>query len=48
MEALVAAEVPYEIVEVHPLNKAEVKDFSPDYKKVPIVRIDTSDQGVLY
>jgi len=35
--------IPYEIVEVHPLNKAEVKDFSPDYKKVPIIRIDTSD-----
>lgn len=35
--------IPYEIVEVHPLTKAEVKEFSPDYKKVPIIRIDTSD-----
>mmetsp|Transcript_59748 Transcript_59748/g.118388 ORF Transcript_59748/g.118388 Transcript_59748/m.118388 type:complete len:401 (+) Transcript_59748:67-1269(+) len=35
--------IPYEIVEVHPLNKAEVKDFSPDYKKVPIIRIETTD-----
>jgi len=35
--------VPYEIVEVHPLNKNETKEVAPDYKKVPILRIDTAD-----
>jgi len=35
--------IPYEIAEVHPLNQAEVTEFSPDSKKVPIIRIDTSD-----
>lgn len=32
--------ISYEIVEVHPLNKAETKEIAPDYKKVPILRID--------
>jgi len=35
--------IPYEIVEVHPLSKAESKLISPDYVKVPILRIDTAD-----
>jgi len=37
------SKIPYEIVEVHPLNKAETKAIAPDYKKVPILRIDTAD-----
>lgn len=32
--------IPYEIVEVHPLNKAESKAIAPDYGKVPILRVD--------
>jgi microsomal prostaglandin-E synthase 2 len=34
------ARVPYEIVEVHPLTKAETKSFAGDYGKVPILRVD--------
>jgi len=37
------SKIPYEIVEVHPLSKAETKEIAPDYKKVPILRIDTAD-----
>lgn len=33
----------YEIVEVHPLKKTEAKEIAPDYKKVPILRIDAPD-----
>jgi len=36
--------VPYEAVEVHPLNKKEIR-FSPDYKKVPIY-IDSNGKQV--
>jgi microsomal prostaglandin-E synthase 2 len=36
----------YEVVEVHPLSKAETKDFASDYAKVPILRIDAPDQPV--
>lgn len=35
--------IPYQIVEVHPLNKAETKDIAPDYKKVPILAFETKD-----
>lgn len=35
--------VPYVIVEVHPLSKAETKGFASDYRKVPIVRVDYDD-----
>eukprot|EP00927_Polykrikos_kofoidii_P042585 TRINITY_DN3659_c0_g1_i1.p1 TRINITY_DN3659_c0_g1~~TRINITY_DN3659_c0_g1_i1.p1 ORF type:complete len:366 (-),score=45.92 TRINITY_DN3659_c0_g1_i1:204-1301(-) len=33
--------IPYEIVEVHPLNKDELKEISSDYKKVPILQVST-------
>jgi len=33
-------DVPYEIVEVNPLTKAESKQVASDYKKVPILRVD--------
>lgn len=35
--------IPYEIIEVHPLKKSETKEIAPDYKKVPILRIDTAN-----
>lgn len=35
-------QIPFEIVEVHPIFKKEIK-FSEKYKKVPIVTIDTKD-----
>lgn len=35
--------LPYEIVEVHPLSKAETKEIASDYKKVPILRIDAEN-----
>ncbi|CAK0904975.1 unnamed protein product, partial [Prorocentrum cordatum] len=35
--------VPYEIVEVHPLSKAETKDIAPDYKKVPVLGVEAAD-----
>lgn len=38
--------IKYEVVEVHPLSKAETKDFAPDYSKVPILRIDSADQPI--
>jgi len=33
--------IPYEIVEVHPLSKAETNHISPDYKKVPVLEVDS-------
>lgn len=35
--------IPYEVVEVNPLSKTETKPIAPDYKKVPILQIDTDD-----
>lgn len=35
--------LPYQIIEVHPLSKAETKVIASDYKKVPILRIDGDD-----
>lgn len=32
--------IPYEIVEVNPLSKAETKPIAPDYPKVPILHVD--------
>lgn len=34
--------LPYQAVEVNPLTKAELKDFSKDYRKVPIMTVGTS------
>ena len=31
--------LPYKVVEVHPLFKKELKEFAPDYTKVPILRV---------
>ncbi|XP_077971934.1 prostaglandin E synthase 2-like [Styela clava] len=39
---LIYKQIPFEIVEVHPIFKKEIK-FSEKYKKVPIVTIDTKD-----
>jgi len=35
--------VPYELVEVNPLTKAETKPISPDYQKVPILHVWVSE-----
>eukprot|EP00933_Yihiella_yeosuensis_P019986 TRINITY_DN1610_c2_g2_i3.p1 TRINITY_DN1610_c2_g2~~TRINITY_DN1610_c2_g2_i3.p1 ORF type:complete len:376 (-),score=76.89 TRINITY_DN1610_c2_g2_i3:87-1154(-) len=35
--------IPYEIIEVHPLSKAETKRIASDYKKVPIVEVESDD-----
>lgn len=32
--------IPYETLDVNPLTKAEIKPFSPDYKKVPIAKFE--------
>jgi len=37
--------IPYEIVEVNPLTKAETKAIAPDYKKVPILRVTCPDDS---
>jgi len=39
--------VPYEIVEVHPLSKAETKGIAADYKKVPILEVRSADGRAL-
>lgn len=38
--------VPYEIVEVNPLSKAETKPIAPDYPKVPILWIEEGGRAL--
>ncbi|KAF4668123.1 Prostaglandin E synthase 2 [Perkinsus olseni] len=38
--------LPYKLVEVHPLTKAETKSFAPDYKKVPLVTFECNGRMV--
>jgi len=40
-------QIPYKIIEVNPLSKAETKPIAPDYKKVPILRVDVEDGRML-
>mmetsp|Transcript_35092 Transcript_35092/g.74657 ORF Transcript_35092/g.74657 Transcript_35092/m.74657 type:complete len:356 (-) Transcript_35092:199-1266(-) len=37
------SQVPYEIVEVHPLSKAETKKIAADYKKVPVLEVHPAE-----
>lgn len=39
--------VPYSVVEVNPLTKKEIKDWSGDYKKVPIVTLDNGSERLV-
>eukprot|EP00747_Dinoflagellata_sp_TGD_P166109 gnl/TRDRNA2_/TRDRNA2_188384_c0_seq1.p1 gnl/TRDRNA2_/TRDRNA2_188384_c0~~gnl/TRDRNA2_/TRDRNA2_188384_c0_seq1.p1 ORF type:complete len:393 (-),score=70.88 gnl/TRDRNA2_/TRDRNA2_188384_c0_seq1:142-1257(-) len=36
-------QLPYELVEVDPLSKAEMAQIAPDYKKVPVLQITSED-----
>mmetsp|Transcript_64523 Transcript_64523/g.120058 ORF Transcript_64523/g.120058 Transcript_64523/m.120058 type:complete len:365 (-) Transcript_64523:113-1207(-) len=38
--------VPYEIVEVNPLSKAETKAIAPDYKKVPVLVVEGEKEAL--
>ncbi|KAF4657797.1 Prostaglandin E synthase 2 [Perkinsus chesapeaki] len=38
--------LPYKLIEVHPLTKAETKAFAPDYKKVPLVTFEYNGRKV--
>lgn len=39
--------VPYSVVEVNPLTKKEIKDWSSDYKKVPIVTLNNRSEKLI-